>query len=408
MPVLGRRNGAGPQKVLVVVGARPNFMKMGPVMAQLKRRPDSFAPLLVHTGQHYDAAMSKIFLEELGIGDPDYSLGTGGPDGNTTREIMDRLRPVIEAEQPDLILVPGDVTSTLAASLVAIDMGIPLGHVEAGLRSFDDGMPEEWNRVLTDSASDLLFTHSPEAREYLLSEGCADRAIHYVGNTMIDTLVALRHRVDEQRSAERHGVTAGDYLLVTLHRPALVDGPQLGAVLQELSRLSKRMPVLFPVHPRTRKAIERLNGHGVAPGVQMVEPLGYLEFLSLMQDASGVLTDSGGIQEEATYLGVPCLTLRENTERPATVATGTNMLLGLKPEKIAETPGFLQEVREQRTRMPPLWDGLASERIVNVLLGEPLHAGGIAAGGTAHREGDAAHELVLAAQKAAPLTADGA
>ena len=393
---------AGPQKVMVVVGARPNFMKMGPVMAALKRRPDSFAPLLVHTGQHYDAAMSQIFLEELGIGEPDYSLGAGRMAGKgQTARIMERLRPVIEEEEPDLILVPGDVTSTLAASLVAIDMGIPLGHVEAGLRSFDDGMPEEWNRVLTDSASDLLFTHSPEAREYLLSEGCADSAIHYVGNTMIDTLVALRHRIEDRHSARSHGVEPGEYLLVTLHRPALVDGPMLEEVMEHLAQLSHEIPVLFPVHPRTRKSIQAMASVDGAAGLHMIEPQGYLDFLSLLEDAAGVLTDSGGIQEEATFLNVPCLTLRANTERPATVATGTNMLLGLRPDRIAEVPARLEQVRAQPRRMPPLWDGRAAERIANVLVTEPLHAHDTAAQPAAHTLGVAAgaHELMLAARE---------
>ncbi|HYI38539.1 MAG TPA: UDP-N-acetylglucosamine 2-epimerase (non-hydrolyzing) [Thermoleophilaceae bacterium] len=400
---------AKPQKVAVVVGARPNFMKMGPVMAALKQHPDSFDPLLVHTGQHYDATMSKVFLEELGIGDPDYSLGAGqGGDGNQTVRIMERLRPVFERERPDLILVPGDVTSTLAAALVAVDMGITLGHVEAGLRSFDDGMPEEWNRVLTDSASDLLFTHSPEAREYLLSEGCPERSIHYVGNTMIDTLVALRHRVQDQQSALQHGMTAGEYLLVTLHRPALVDGPLLEPVMEELVRLSAEIPVLFPVHPRTRKAIQRMDCVAGAAGLRLVEPQGYLSFLSLLEDAQGVLTDSGGIQEEATYLGVPCLTLRENTERPATVTTGTNMLLGLRPHMVAEVPALLEEIRAKPSRVPPLWDGRAAERIVNVLAAQPLHAGATAAAPAAHRQGHAANELVRATPTPTPpLAAEG-
>ena len=303
----------------------------------------------MHTGQHYDAAMSKVFLEELGIGDPDYSLGAGqGGTGNPTVRIMERLRPVFERERPDLILVPGDVTSTLAAALVAIDMGIPLGHVEAGLRSFDDGMPEEWNRVLTDSASDLLFTHSPEAREYLLSEGCAERSIHYVGNTMIDTLVALRDRIHEQRSAQRHGMTAGEYLLVTLHRPALVDGPLLEPVMEELARLSEEIPVLFPVHPRTRKAIERMDCVAGATGLRLVEPLGYLEFLSLLAEARRACSPTrAASRRRPRILGVPCLTLRDNTERPVTVATGTNMLLGLRPERVAEVPVLLEEIRAQ-------------------------------------------------------------
>ncbi len=378
-------------------------MKMGPIIAALKQRPETFAPVLLHTGQHYDALMSQVFLDELGIGEPDYSLEAGGTHGGSqTARIMERVRPVFEHERPDLVLVPGDVTSTLAASLVSIDLGIPLGHVEAGLRSFDDSMPEEWNRVLTDSASDLLFTHSPEAREYLLSEGCDDAAIHYVGNTMIDTLVTLRHRIQQQESARLHGVDAGDYMLVTLHRPGLVDGPMLCEVMERLAELSAQIPVVFPVHPRTRKAIEQMDVVRGAEGLQLADPLGYLGFLSLLQDAAGVLTDSGGVQEEATFLEVPCLTLRDNTERPATVATGTNMLLGLRPERIAEVPMLLDQLRRRVRRMPPLWDGHASERIVNVLANQPLHATAEAANGAVHRQPAGVHELIMADKAGMP------
>jgi UDP-N-acetylglucosamine 2-epimerase (non-hydrolysing) len=253
------------------------------------------------------------------------------------------------------VLVPGDVNSTLAAAIAAAKAGVPVGHIEAGLRSFDRSMPEELNRVLTDSISDLLFIHSPEARDNLLREGRPERSIHYVGNTMIDSLAAMRERIDP---AERSG-----HLVVTLHRPALVDGPLLADAMRELRALAARMPIVFPVHPRTRAA---LDAQGIdAPGA--TEPVGYIEFLRLVAGAAAVLTDSGGIQEETTYLGVPCFTLRDNTERPVTVELGTNVLLGLRPERIAEIPELIERVRARDASVPPYWDGAAAERVADVV-----------------------------------------
>jgi len=355
------------KKILSVVGTRPNFMKTGPIQAALAQRDEEFDPVLVHTGQHYDTAMSDIFFEELGIGAPDHMLDVGsGTHAQQTARVMERLEPVLEAERPDLVLVPGDVNSTLAAALVAAKLGIPLGHVEAGLRSFDRTMPEEINRVLTDQVSDFLFTHSPEAEEHLLREGCAGEAIHYVGNTMIDTLVALRERIEAQGEVTARGLEPGGFVLVTLHRPALVDGALLEEAFRQLAGLAAQIPVFFPAHPRTRKNMERL-GAAAAPGLEIVDPLGYLEFLSLLSAAAGVLTDSGGIQEEATFLGVPCFTLRDNTERPVTASMGTNVLLGLRPERIAEVPALIDEVRAREAKVPPLWDGAAAGRIVEVI-----------------------------------------
>jgi UDP-N-acetylglucosamine 2-epimerase (non-hydrolysing) len=355
------------KKVLSVVGTRPNFMKMAPILAELDRHRDAFSSTLVHTGQHYDAGMSDVFFRELGIAAPDHLLDVGsGSHATQTARIMERLEPVLVAEKPDLVLVPGDVNSTLAAALVASKMGIPIGHVEAGLRSFDRTMPEEINRLLTDRVSDLLFIHSPEAEEYLVAEGSDPSTIHYVGNTMIDTLVALRGQIDTVGTAASYGVEPGGYLLVTLHRPALVDGPMLGDVLKGLESLSVATPVLFPAHPRTRGAIAGF-ADGDAPGVRIVDPLGYLEFLSLLSGASAVLTDSGGIQEEATFLGVPCLTLRDNTERPVTISMGTNVLLGLRPERVAEIPALVDEVKGREAKVPPMWDGAAAQRIVAIL-----------------------------------------
>jgi UDP-N-acetylglucosamine 2-epimerase (non-hydrolysing) len=251
----------------------------------------------------------------------------------------------------------------MAAALVAAKLEIPVGHIEAGLRSFDRTMPEEINRVVTDSVSDLLFIHSPEARDNLLREGRPERSIHYVGNTMIDTLVAMREAISATQAPARHGLDPGSYVVVTLHRPSLVDGPLLPAVAAHLRELAAQMPLVFPVHPRTRAA---LAAHGVEiPGT--IDPVGYLEFLGLVASAAAVLTDSGGIQEETTYLGVPCFTLRDNTERPITIELGTNVLLGLRPEKIAELPQLMATAGSAAGAVPPLWDGAAGERVAEVL-----------------------------------------
>jgi UDP-N-acetylglucosamine 2-epimerase (non-hydrolysing) len=355
--------------ILSVVGTRPNFMKVAPIIGAVQRRDTEFEHVLVHTGQHYDAGMSEIFLDELGVGEPDHRLDVGsGTHARQTATVMERLEPVLLAERPDIVLVPGDVNSTLATALVAVKLGLPVAHVEAGLRSFDRTMPEEINRVVTDAISQTLFIHSPEARDHLLAEGREARQIHYVGNTMIDTLVAMRERIDALDAPARHGLTAGDYLIVTLHRPALVDGPLLPVAAESLRALAARMPIVFPVHPRTRaRLLDEDPTLADARGLTMLEPIGYLEFLALVAGAAGVLTDSGGIQEETTFLGVPCLTLRQNTERPITASMGTNMLLGLAPERIRDAPELLAEVRTRAHQIPPLWDGHAAERIVDVL-----------------------------------------
>jgi UDP-N-acetylglucosamine 2-epimerase (non-hydrolysing) len=354
---------------MTVVGARPNFMKTIPVIAALQRRSGPIRHTLVHTGQHYDDAMSQIFLEELGVGAPDVMLSVGSATHAVqTARVMERIEPVMTELEPDLVLVPGDVNSTLAAALVASKLGIPIGHIEAGLRSFDRTMPEEINRVLTDQISDLLFIHSPEARDNLASEGVAPARVHSVGNTMIDTLVAMRARIGEMHAAQRRGLEAGLYLVVTLHRPALVDGPLLADAVAALDAVAAEMPVVFPIHPRTDASMKRQGLSFTSPGMRVLEPLGYVEFLSLVQDAAGVLTDSGGMQEETTYLGIPCFTLRDNTERPITCEVGTNVLLGLAPERIREIPGLIEQARAQGAEVPPGWDGAAAERLVDVLL----------------------------------------
>jgi UDP-N-acetylglucosamine 2-epimerase (non-hydrolysing) len=359
---------SGSLRALSVVGTRPNFMKIAPIAADLRRRGDRFDHVLVHTGQHYDDEMSTIFLEELGIGRPDHCLDVGsGSHAQQTARVMERLEPILLEERPDVLLVPGDGNSTLAAALTGSKLGIPIGHVEAGLRSFDRSMPEETNRTIADSLSDLLFIHSPEARDNLLREGASEHAIHDVGNTMIDTLVALRSLIDGFDAPAAYGLTSGDYLVVTLHRPALVDGPLLAEVVECLKDLASTIPVVFPVHPRTRKALEAQDMSLAAPGLRLLAPVGYVEFLALLARGAGVLTDSGGIQEEATYLGVPCFTLRDNTERPVTVKLGTNVLLGLAPERMAWIPGILEAARDREHRIPAGWDGQAATRIADVL-----------------------------------------
>jgi UDP-N-acetylglucosamine 2-epimerase (non-hydrolysing) len=374
------------QKILAVVGARPNFMKTAPVLAELAKQPDRFETVLVHAGQHYDDEMSRVFTEELGVGEPDFALGIGSATHSIqVARVLERLEPVLASTEPDLVLVPGDVNSTLGAALAAVQRGIAVGHIEAGLRSFDRTMPEELNRILTDRMSDHLFIHSPEARDNLLSEGLPEESIQFVGNTMIDTLVALRERIAAIDAPGRHGVRPGDYLVVTLHRPALVDGPLLATAIDALERVAAEQPVLFPAHPRTAAALKRAGITVAGPGLRIVPPLGYFEFMGLVAQAAGVVTDSGGIQEETTYLGVPCFTLRDNTERPVTVDLGTNTLLGLAPERIAEVPDLLRTDRAHRVRVPPLWDGCAAQRIVAALMAAP----DVPAAGTAAHVGHA-------------------
>lgn len=355
----------GQMRIASVVGARPNFVKMAPVIAELLRRKEGIHHRLVHTGQHYDRMLSQVVLEQLGVS-VDHSLGVGSAShAIQTARIMEGLEPLLRRERPDSVIVSGDVNSTLAGALVAAKLQIPVAHVEAGLRSFDRTMPEEINRVVTDQLAELLFVHCDDAISNLRAEGIEDARVHFVGNTMIDSLVAVEETVRNLGEAVRLGVHPGQYLLVTLHRPALVDGPLLGDTIDQLCRLGRELPVVFPVHPRTRKM---LGGRQVSSGLKLVEPVGYLEFLSLQADAAGVLTDAGGVQEETTYLRVPCFTLRDSTERPITVACGTNRLLGLEPQRIAQIPALLAAAPEPPDRLPPLWDGNASERLVDVLL----------------------------------------
>jgi len=359
-------------RALGVVGARPNFMKMASVAEALRRQGVEF--LLVHTGQHYDRNMSQLFFEELGLPRPDVYLGVGSAShALQTAEIMRRFEPVLLEQRPDVVVVVGDVNSTLACALVAAKAVYPSGrrpllaHVEAGLRSFDRTMPEEVNRVLTDALSDLLFATEQDAVDNLLREGRPEEAIFLVGNTMIDTLLRHRQRAERTEAWRKLGLEPGGYALLTLHRPRNVDDPAvLGRVLGAMERISGELPVVFPVHPRTRERLCRFGMEGRLGRLVATEPLGYLEFLCLMAHARLVLTDSGGIQEETTVLGVPCLTLRPHTERPVTVTMGTNIIVGNDLEAILE--GVRRSLDGSRPhRIPPLWDGRAGERIARIL-----------------------------------------
>lgn len=360
-------------KIANVVGARPNFMKIAPLLAEMRRRA-GLEPVLVHTGQHYDERMSERFLDELDIPRPDVYLGVGsGSHAVQTARVMIALEEALDGIRPDVVVVVGDVNSTLAAALVASKRGIRLAHVEAGLRSFDRTMPEEVNRVVTDALSDDLFVTERAAIENLRREGIAAERIHFVGNVMIDTLLRCRARAESLGMPARVGVEPRGYALVTLHRPSNVDAPEsLAGYVRLLARLAARLPVIFPVHPRTRGALERAGlweAVQAAPGLKLLEPLGYLEFLGLMAEAGLMLTDSGGVQEETTILGVPCLTMRENTERPVTVTHGTNRLVGTDPERILAAAYEVLDSDRITPAAPELWDGRASERIVDVLAG---------------------------------------
>ena len=356
--------------VLSVFGARPNFMKVAPVHRELESR-GGHVSRIVHTGQHYDKQMSDIFFRQLGMPKPHVYLGVGsGSHAQQTARIMSAFEPVLEKEIPDVVVVVGDVNSTLACTLVAVKLGIPVVHVEAGLRSFDRSIPEEINRLVTDSISDLLLVSEQSGMDNLRQEGVPEEKIVFVGNVMIDSLVCFLETAQKLSVLSDYNLEADSYTLVTLHRPSNVDDAnRLALIVDTLERIGKTVPVLFPAHPRT---IARLKIAGLhdrlasAPGVQLTEPLGYLEFLHLMDKAAVVLTDSGGIQEETTYLGIPCLTIRENTERPATVEIGTNRLVPLSPDLIVELVLAADELRRDAA-VPPFWDGRTSSRIVDAL-----------------------------------------
>jgi UDP-N-acetylglucosamine 2-epimerase (non-hydrolysing) len=351
-------------KVFHIVGARPNFMKVAPVLNALKER-QGVEQTLIHTGQHYDVNMSDVFFQQLGIPAPDVNLAVGsGSHAKQTAEIMTRLEPVLLERKPDLVLVYGDVNSTVATALVCAKLEIRLGHVEAGLRSFDRSMPEEINRLVTDQLADLLFTPSPDGDENLRKEGIAAEKIFRVGNVMIDSLVRLLPAALE---TSRDGLP-DRYALVTLHRPANVDdSARLRGILESLLEVNRDLAVIFPAHPRTRK---RIADFGLQAGqLRVLDPLPYLDFLALQARATVVITDSGGIQEEATYLHVPCLTVRENTERPITVTMGTNVLVGRDAAKLRAELAKVLAGKAKKGVVPPLWDGHTGERIADVVAG---------------------------------------
>ena len=366
--------------IICIVGARPNFMKIAPIMVALKEFSPALEVTLVHTGQHYDVAMNEQYFQALGIPSPDINLEVGsGSHAVQTAEVMCRFETALGTKNPTAILVVGDVNSTIACALVATKKGIPVIHVEAGLRSFDRAMPEEINRVLTDQISDMLFTTEPSGRDNLLREGVADKRIHFVGNVMIDT---LRHNLARAISTSTIVSDAGrpgfvndekKYAVVTMHRPSNVDDETiLGSLINTVVTISKQLPVILPLHPRTKSMIEKF-GFGKllnTPDILLLPPMGYLEMLGLMKDAKVVLTDSGGIQEETTALGVPCITLRNNTERPITVDEGTNTIAGQDSQTILNIFNEIMCDGGKGGRVPQYWDGRASNRIADVIANE--------------------------------------
>ena len=358
-------------KLINVVGARPNFMKIAPLMEAYKACP-RIQPLLVHTGQHYDERMSELFFNQLGIPAPDINLGVGSAShGVQTAAIMKAFEPVLLEHRPDAVLVVGDVNSTIACGLVAVKQGVKLIHVEAGLRSFDRKMPEEINRLLTDAIADLLFCTEESGPRNLRAEGVPDERIFLVGNVMIDTLLKNKAKAESSRILGELGISAGEYAVLTLHRPSNVDDPAaLGRILDALEVIQADLPVIFPIHPRTRKNLRQFALMGRAEGMsglRLIDPAGYLDFLKLTSSSRIVLTDSGGIQEETTILKVPCLTLRENTERPVTVEVGSNRVVGTEAGRIISAYRESVSGTGPAGGTPPLWDGHAAERIAEVL-----------------------------------------
>ncbi|MHB9031263.1 MAG: non-hydrolyzing UDP-N-acetylglucosamine 2-epimerase [Candidatus Latescibacterota bacterium] len=359
-------------KIICVAGARPNFMKIAPLMRAF-RCESGVEAMLVHTGQHYDEKMSDLFFRQLDIPEPDINLGCGGGShARQTAAIMTAFEPVVLEHRPDAVLVVGDVNSTIACGMVAVKLGVKLIHVEAGLRSHDRMMPEEINRLLTDSISDLLFCTEQSGVDNLRQEGVAGEKIHLVGNVMIDTLLKNREKAEATTILKDMGLRKREYAVVTLHRPANVDDPKaLAGLVDVLDAVQMDMPVVFPIHPRTSAHIV---SQGLATRIaamknlHLFEPVGYLEFLKLMANARIVLTDSGGIQEETTILKAPCLTLRDNTERPITCELGSNRLAGTKPENIINAYREVMSNGCRESRIPPLWDGHAAERIVKVII----------------------------------------
>ncbi len=347
-------------------------MKVAPIYAEMRRRPEEFDPLIVHTGQHY-GSMSDSFFHDLGIPQPNINLGVGsGSHAEQTAGIMVAFEPVVLEHKPDWVLVVGDVNSTIACALVCAKLGVRIAHVEAGLRSRDRQMPEEINRILTDSISDLLFTTSQDADENLVNEGIPAERISFVGNVMIDSLLEHLKMAESSTVRDDLGIDGKDYTVLTLHRPSNVDDKQtFSGILDALLTVAEQIPIIFPVHPRTRQKIDEFGlADAIAnSNIRLIDPLGYLDFMRLYSGAKLVLTDSGGLQEETTVLGIPCLTLRQNTERPVTIEMGTNILVGTDPEKIRDAAAKILDLRSEisNKKIPPLWDGKTSARICDEL-----------------------------------------
>jgi len=358
-------------QIMIVAGARPNFIKIAPLMRAFRNR--GVAPFLVHTGQHYSKDMSDMFFEQLSIPTPDVNLEVGsGSHVWQIAETMRRLEEVIVSSRPDVTVVVGDVNGTAAAAITSVKLGVPVAHVEAGLRSFDRSMPEETNRILTDSISDWLFTSEPSGAENLLREGIDPKRIHFVGNVMIDSLVTHREKARQRQFPRELGLEPNQYVVMTAHRPSNVDDrDHLESILRAARDIGERMPVIFPIHPRTRKRIEEFGLNSLlSGGLRLIDPVGYLEMLGLIEQARFIMTDSGGMQEESAALQVPCLTLRENTERPVTIDVGANQLVGWEHAAVtAAAQGLLDKTRPT-IEAPEKWDGKASDRIAEILLNE--------------------------------------
>jgi UDP-N-acetylglucosamine 2-epimerase (non-hydrolysing) len=355
-------------KTLLVAGARPNFMKIAPIYAEMKKHR-KFIPVIVHTGQHYDKNMSRFFFRDLELPKPDIYLGVGsGSHAAQTAKIMMHFEEVFVNEKPDLVLVVGDVNSTLACSVVSAKLHIPVAHVEAGLRSFDRAMPEEINRIVCDSISDFLFTTCEDGNRNLIKEGHGKSKVFFVGNVMIDTLLKFKRKALKSDILGQLNIKRNEYAILTLHRPSNVDNKEtFQEIINALKNISDKITIIFPIHPRTRKQIEKFKFFSFFDVVKCVEPVGYLDFLNLMINSRFALTDSGGIQEETTILDIPCLTLRENTERPITIKEGTNILVGTDEKRIVKEAKNILNGNYKTGRHPKFWDGKAAQRIVKIL-----------------------------------------
>ncbi len=360
------------KKILSVVGARPNFMKIAPIAREIVKYSDKIEHFIVHTGQHYDFEMSEAFFQDLEMPKPDYFLGVGsGTHAEQAAKVMIEFEKVCNQVQPDLVLVAGDVNSTMAAAITAKKLNLSLGHIESGLRSGDRTMPEEINRIVTDAISDLLFVTEKSGYENLLNEGVPSDKIYFVGNTMIDSLIFAKERLHKSTILEKLNLDKKDYVLVTLHRPTNVDAPEMLKMFFEIfDYITSKKKIIFPVHPRTRKKIEEFGLSNVVNNnerLHLIEPLGYLDFLKLMENTSLVITDSGGIQEETTFLGIHCITTRTTTERPITVEIGTNVLVPPEKEDILKAIYEALDQRNKSYEIPKLWDGKAASRIVEII-----------------------------------------